>query len=173
MARPPLVWRDRNPSTARDIPDSTPNGLQAVIDRAWRAVFAGAYAAGKAAEARRAARCEEINEPQIGASNVAVASPSFVTASSLAADHHAPSWNPDAVTSREPLAASLLQGVLNVAARKFSRAEQRPHPATFARDPQFSTPHNDVMNGDAPSWVAENRHDDDLAIPVLRKRAAR
>lgn len=162
MARPPLVWRDRNPSTARDISNSTTTGLQAVVDRAWRAVFASAYAIEEAAEVRRAARCEEANEPQIGAS-VAIASPVFVAATSLAADQHAPSWNPDAVTSREPRAASLLQNVLNVAARKFARADQRPHPATFARDPHFMTPHNDT----------ENRQDDDLAIPVLRKRASR
>ncbi len=166
MARPPLVWRDRNPSTARDIPNSTTTGLQGLIDRAWRLVFAGAHAAEEAAKARHAARCEAGNEPQIGTVGTAVviAAPVFVASASLAADQHAPSANPDAVTVREPLAASLLQNVLNVAARKFARADQRPHPATFARDPQFTTPHNSD---------AETRHDDDLAIPVLRKQAAR
>lgn len=161
MARSPLVWRDRNPSIARDIPDSAPSGLQAVIDRAWRAVFAGSYAAEEAARARRAARCEETNEPQIH-SAVVVTSPSFTASASLAADHHAPSSNPDAVTSREPFAAGLLQDVLAIVARKFARAERRPHPATFARDPEFMTSHND-----------ETHQDDELAIPVLRKRASR
>ena len=170
MARPPLVWRDRNPSTARDISDSPPTGLQAFVDRAWRTVFARAYAAEEAVQNRRAARCEAANEPQIGASGTTIvaAAPSFVTSASLAADQHAPSWNPDAVTSREPLAASLLQNVLNVAARQFTRAGQRPHLATFARDPQFMTPNND-----AKDWNAGNRPDEDLAIPVLRKRASR
>ena len=159
MARPPLVWRDRNPSTTRDFSDSKVSGLQAIVERAWRAVFADT----RAVAARRAARCEEANEPQIGAS-YSVSSPSFIASpTSLAADSHAPSWNPDAAPTREPLAASLLQNVLNVAARKFGRAEQRPHPATFARDPHFMTPNND----------AENRHDDEFAIPVHRKRAAR
>lgn len=133
--------------------------MQALVERAWRALFADT----RAVAARHAARCEDANEPQIGAS-YSVSSPSFIASpTSLAADSHAPSWNPDAVAPREPLAARLLQNVLNAATRKFGRAEQRPHPASFARDPHFMTPHND----------AEDRRDDELAIPVLRKRAAR
>src|SRR5690349_7437232 len=102
MARPPLVWRDRNPSTARDFSDSPAGGLPAIVAQAWRALFPDT----RAIEARRAARCEDANEPQIGAA-YSVSSPSFTASpTSLAADSHAPSWNPNAAATREPLAAS-------------------------------------------------------------------
>ena len=171
MARPTQAWHDRDPSARRAAGEHTATGLRAVFDRAWHR-FSAASRAAKAADARRAARCEEANEPLITATRASAAFASVTAASfvvsppSLAADRRAPSWNPelDSPAQREAGAAARLQNVLMAAARKLGRSDERIHPArTTTRDPYFT-----------PSSAENaNLRDVDDAMRLDRKRAAR
>jgi hypothetical protein len=157
MERPTQAWLDRTPSAARK---NTPHrpfaaGFRAIHDSIRYALTASARAA-RAAAARRAARCEEANEPQITANMTAAQSgtaalPALVAVSMpLSADLKAPSWHPELATPahRNRTAWHSLQSMIEAVTARFSQGEKRPHHRMTARDPSFMTSDGESANGD-------------------------
>jgi hypothetical protein len=157
MERPTQAWLDRTPSAARK---NTPNrpfavGFRTIHDSIRYALTAGARTA-RAAAARRAARCEEANEPQITANMAAAQSgttalPTLVAVSMpLSADLKAPSWHPElaAPARRNRTAWHGLQSMIEAVAERFSQSEKRLHRRIVTRDPSFVTSDGMSANGD-------------------------